>query len=264
MTNKIIGKEYNVLDQGSLTLIDLMPHPSSGINPDLSIVNAARTSFLGESKGDEKDKKLLFYLMRNHHDTPFEMVEFKFRIHAPLLVFWQLVRHRTAHLNLSSGRYIEFDEDTFYVPETWRRQSQSNKQASDGELAHLDETGIILDLYKKYGDDSLYRYMADESYGLNELLSFHYKNSYDIYKTLLKHGVAKEQARLFLPGFSVYYTAIWKIDARNLMNFLKLRMANDAQYEIRMYANAMYEVFKECLPWTSEAFEQFVLGKSNG
>ncbi|RMG85621.1 MAG: thymidylate synthase (FAD), partial [Chloroflexi bacterium] len=76
-----------------------MPHPATGVSGDLAIVNAARVSFLGESKGEERDKKLLFYLMRHRHTSPFEMVEFKFRVRAPLVVWWQWVRHRTWHMN---------------------------------------------------------------------------------------------------------------------------------------------------------------------
>src|SRR5258708_1243548 len=80
---------------------------------DLSIVNAARVSFLGESKGGDKDRKLLFYLLRNHHTSPFEMVEFKFRIRAPLVTWWQIVRHRTLSMNLqclSGDSLIIFDK----------------------------------------------------------------------------------------------------------------------------------------------------------
>lgn len=84
---ELIGKCSKVLDKGFVELQDMLPHPSSGVRGDTAIVSAARVSFLGESKGDEKDKKLLFYLMRNYHSSPFEMVEFKFRVRAPLLVW---------------------------------------------------------------------------------------------------------------------------------------------------------------------------------
>lgn len=87
MTDALVGKQVRVLDKGWVELVDLMPNPQMGISGDLAIVNAARVSFLGESKGPEKDKKLLFYLMRNAHTSPFEMVEFKFRIRAPLLTW---------------------------------------------------------------------------------------------------------------------------------------------------------------------------------
>src|SRR5258708_39187142 len=93
----LIGKRVDVLDKGYVELQAVM-------GDDLSIVNAARVSFLGESKGPEKDKKLLFYLMRNAHTSPFEMVEFKFRLHCPLVTWRQVVRHRSLSMNLMSGR----------------------------------------------------------------------------------------------------------------------------------------------------------------
>src|SRR5690606_6375768 len=130
----LIGKRVEVLDKGFIELVDLLPHPDSGISGDLAIVNAARVSFMGESKGAEKDKKLLFYLMRHRHTSPFEMVEFKFRCRAPLVTWWQWVRHRTWNMNAQSGRYTPFEENDFYVPDVWRKQAVSNKQASDGEV----------------------------------------------------------------------------------------------------------------------------------
>ncbi|OQY37166.1 MAG: hypothetical protein B6243_01215 [Anaerolineaceae bacterium 4572_5.2] len=105
--NNLIGKRVELLDKGWLELQDLM-------GDDLAIINAARVSFLGESKGAEADKKLLFYLMKHRHTSPFEQVEFKFRVHAPLVTWWQWVRHRTWNFNAQSGRYTPFEEDSFY------------------------------------------------------------------------------------------------------------------------------------------------------
>lgn len=234
--NKLIGKRVDVLDKGWIELVDLMPHPATGTSGDLAIVNAARVSFLGESKGPDRDKKLLFYLLRNRHTSPFEMVEFKFRVRAPLVTWWQWVRHRVWNFNAQSGRYTPFEEDDFYVPDVWRLQAKDNKQASEGEV---DET---------------------INAALTEKLLAHYDQGFALYQEALESGVAKEMARLFLPGFSVYYTWVVKVDAHNLMHFLKLRMASDAQYEIRVYAQAIYEhFFKPALPWTAEAFEEYVL-----
>ncbi|MBC7871291.1 MAG: FAD-dependent thymidylate synthase [Chitinophagaceae bacterium] len=235
----LIGKKISVLDKGFVELLDLMPHPMTGISGDLAIVNAARVSFLGESKGEEKDKKLLFYLLRNAHTSPFEMVEFKFRVHAPLITWWQWARHRTWNMNAQSGRYTPFEEDDFYVPSVWRRQAKDNKQASEGELT------------------------PEENSAFTEKLLKHYDEGFELYQEALTAGISREMARLFLPGFSVYYTWVAKVDAHNLMHFLRLRMADDAQYEIRVYAEAIYEhFFKPALPWTAEAFELYVL-KSN-
>jgi thymidylate synthase (FAD) len=236
LKSKLIGQRVNVLDKGWVELVDLMPHPNTEISGDLAIVNAARTSFLGESKGREQDKKLLFYLLRHRHTTPFEMVEFKFRVHAPLVTWWQWARHRTWNFNAQSGRYTPFQENDFYLPSVWRKQAKDNKQASEGEL------------------DSA------QSADLTQKLIRHYEESYQHYQEALDAGVAKELARLFLPGFSVYYTWVAKVDAHNLMHFLKLRMSDEAQHEIRVYAQTIYEhFFKPALPWTTEAFEQYVL-----
>jgi thymidylate synthase (FAD) len=150
------------------------------------------------------------------------------------------VRHRTFQyqsVNSQSGRYTEFDEDEFYVPDVWRRQSPSNKQASLGQLEADDNAELTRDLLE------------------------HYRRGYELYEKALAKGVAREMARLFLPGFAVYYTWIVKVDLLNLFNFLKLRMAEDAQYEIRVYAEAMYREFvRPAAPVASEAFELYVLG----
>ena len=227
--NEFIGKRVEVLDKGWIELQDMM-------GDDLAIVNAARVSFLGESKGTDQDKKLLFYLLRHRHTTPFEQVEFRFRVRAPVLVWWQWARHRTWHYNAQSGRYTPFKENDFYVPLSWRKQSADNKQGSEGTLEPAE---------------------AEE---LTRELIAHYEKGYALYEQALAAGVAKEQARLFLPGFSLYYTWVVKTDAHNLMHFLSLRMAPDAQEEIRAYAQAIYDhFFLPALPWTAEAFGKYVV-----
>lgn len=233
MDKELIGHRVPVLDQGWIELLDFMPHPASGVSGDMAIVNAARVSFMGESKGADKDKKLLFYLVKHRHTSPFEQVQFKFRVHAPVVTWWQLVRHRTFSLNLQSGRYTEFSEDSFYVPDVWRKQSPSNKQASLGQLSDEQNADLTTQLVE------------------------HYDRSYAMYQNALTQGVAREQARLFLPAWGSYYTGIVTADAHNLMHFLGLRMTQEAQYEIRVYANAIYEhFFKPALPWTAEAWEE--------
>jgi thymidylate synthase (FAD) len=157
-------------------------------------------------------------------------------VRAPLVTWWQWVRHRTWHFNAQSGRYTPFEEGDFYTPDVWRKQSKSNKQASEGELEQ------------------------DESDALTEKLLSFYNQGYDLYREALDAGVSKEMARLFLPGFSVYYTWVASVDAHNLMHWIRLRIAPDAQYEIRAYAEAIYEhFFKPALPWTAEAFETYVM-----
>jgi len=140
------------------------------------------------------------------------------------------------HYNAQSGRYTPFVENDFYEPSVWRQQSADNKQGSEGELA------------------------PSEADALSGKLAAHYQHSFVLYEEALAAGVAKEQARLFLPGFSMYYTWVAKTDAHNLMHFLSLRMAPDAQWEIRQYAQAIYDhFFVPALPWTAEAFGEYVL-----
>jgi thymidylate synthase (FAD) len=140
----------------------------------------------------------------------------------------------------NSGRYTPFQEDDFYIPETWRKQSKNNKQGSEGVIDPAEAEALTV-----------------------EMLA-HYQQGFDLYQRALAAGVAKEQARLFLPGFAVYYTWIVKTDAHNLMHFLSLRMAPDAQEEIRHYAQAIYEhFFRQALPWTAEAFEKYILNHHN-
>lgn len=226
----------NVLGDGKswVELQDMLPHPSDALAPDLAVVNAARVSFLGHSKGPERDKKLLFYLLRNMHTSPFEQVEFKFRVKAPVVVWWQWVRHRTWHYNFQSGRYTPFSEEDIYVPEHWRQQSASNKQGSADNFSEAESA-----LYSKQ---------------LNEL----HTQAFNLYSEALEAGMAKEQARLFLPAWTSYYIAIVKVDAWNLMHFLRLRLDPHAQWEIRMYAEALHNMFREYMPWTAEAFDQYI------
>ena len=224
----IIGKRIAVLDKGWVELLDIMPHPATGVTPETAIVNAARVSFLGDSKGAEKDAKLLRYLLTNRHTSPFEQVQFKFRIYAPVVTFWHWVRHRTWSFNFSSGRYVEFDESAFYVPDVWRKQSPSNKQASRGQLEEAESDELL------------------------DRLIDHYNTSYQLYRHALRLGVAREQARLFLPAWASYYTCVASIDALNLIKFFDLRRAPDAQYEIRVYAEAIYQhCFKPLMPITA-------------
>lgn len=223
------AKRIDVLDKGWIELQDVMGN-------DLAIVNAARVSFLGESKGDEADKKLLFYLLKNGHTSPFEQCEMKFRVRAPVVTWWQWVRHRTWNFNAQSGRYTEFAENDFHIPDEWRAQSASNKQGSEGVI------------------DPIFAQMLNKDY------ADHVERSFGLYEKAITCGVAKEQARLFLPGWATYYTWVCKTDAHNLMHFLRLRMDTHAQHEIRVYADAIYQnFFKPLLPWTSEAFEKFTL-----
>ncbi|MCB9155072.1 MAG: FAD-dependent thymidylate synthase, partial [Caldilineae bacterium] len=150
-----LGKRVDILDKGWVELQDVM-------GDDNAIVAAARASFLGESKGAERDKRLLFYLLRHRHTTPFEMVEFKFRVRAPVVVWWQWVRHRTWNFNAQSGRYTPFQEEDFYVvaADGWRLQAADNKQASEG---FLEDGGWLTEALARHYDEGyrLYQQALD-------------------------------------------------------------------------------------------------------
>lgn len=221
-------KVKNTSFAGGVQLIDVMPHPDGNVWPETAVVNAARVSFLGESKGAEADKKLLLYLLNHKHTSPFEHVIFKFKVWAPVVVWWQWVRHRTWSFNFQSGRYVEFDDAQVWDPTTWRLQSKSNKQGSAGNADQQTQ---------------------DE---LNDLWSDAQQTAMRNYRYALDKGIAKEQARLFLPGFAMMYEAIATVDAHNLMHFLQLRMHPEAQHEIREYANELFEIFKEFMPVTAD------------
>ncbi len=222
-----------VLDQGYLELLDTYTQ-----NADSAIIAAARVTHLEGSKGEEKDTRLIRYLMSHNHTSPFEQAMFKFRIHAPLVTYWHLLRHRTLHVNSQSGRYTPFEEDAFYMPDHWRLQSLSNHQGSDGVMDGVDA----------FGDK--------QAKMLTESLQSHYNISFKMYKQALEWGAAKELARLFLPAFGVYYMMIVSCDLHNWMHFLSLRMADEAQHEIRIYALAMFGLLRSQAPVTMTAFEE--------
>jgi thymidylate synthase (FAD) len=218
----MINKKVKVLNSGFVQLVDLMPSSSNGA--DLAIVDAARLSYKSSSKGEEQDKKLIFHLMKNNHTSPFEQVEFKFLVRLPSMVMAQWVRHRTGSYSISSGRYTAFTKDDFYIPDDCRCKSDLTTDLLQGGLIETYGRGLAM------------------------------------YEGALENNVPKELARLFLPGFAMYYTMYYKTDAHNLMNFLRQRMAKNAQWEIQQYAKVIYEdFFKPSLPWTAEAFEKFKL-----
>lgn len=230
-------KKYPVLDNGFVCLVDVM-------GSDTSICQAARVSYgndtLAEQMSESKDRNLIRYLMSHQHTTPFEMVEIKFMVQVPMDCWRQWVRHRTANINEYSTRYTEaIDMCQTTAPDQWRLQATDNKQGSDGFL-QIDELGKI------------------SGKQLSEVEAQYHRKAAEVYQARLQAGVAKEQARKDLP-LSTYTRAYWKCDLHNIFNFLRLRMDSHAQYEIRMYANAMYEIVKQIVPVACEAFEDYVL-----
>jgi thymidylate synthase (FAD) len=225
--NKEKQNFYEVLDKGFVKLIDF-------IGGDTKVVLAARVSFDMTLKGEEKDKKLIEYLLKHEHFTPFEHSVFQFHIKCPIFVARQWMRHRWGSYNEISARYTEV-KDEFYIPKSFRIQDTKNKQGSL-ESDKLDNEKLIK-LYK----ESI-------------------ENAYKTYQELLKNGIAREMARMVLP-VSQYTQFYWTVNARSLLNFIRLRTDEHAQYEIREYANVISKIFAQNMPWTWEAFNK-IYGKN--
>lgn len=210
-----------------VTLIDCMPRE----NLDSAIVQAARVSYGAGTKTPSDDRGLIRYLMRHWHTTPFEMVEFKFRIKCPIFVARQHMRHRTASINEVSARY-SIIEDDYYVPNPFRAQSTVNKQGSSDQT--IDDLGV----YATYVEAC--------------------EKAFQAYKKLIEAGVARELARCVLPQ-STYTEFYWKINLHNLLHYLQLRMHPHAQSEIRELANLIFNIVKEKCPVVAEAFQDYRL-----
>jgi len=217
--------KIDVLDHGFVRLVDFM-------GGDIAIVRSARVSYdaawrAGEDAGS--DAKLIRYLWKHQHTTPFESVVFQFEVKAPIFVVRQWVRHRTFSLNELSARYRELPED-FYVPapDQVGAQSTSTKQA---------------------------RIAAEPDEISPKLIRAACESAFDAYRVLLARGVPRELARVVLP-LSVYSHMFAKIDLRNLFHFLTLRCDAHAQYEIRVYADAMLTLIRPIVPVAVAAWEE--------
>jgi thymidylate synthase (FAD) len=223
----MIEKGYTipVLGQGYVRYID-------HLGDDLRIVETARISYKSPSKGEEADKKLLMYLHKNRHTSPFESCSITFNIKMPIFCMRQFVRHRTFRLNEWSGRYSEL-ADEFYMPQKWRIQDTKNKQGS------LELTGAT------ESEDFWHSHNTSIAESV-------FKSAYAGYQELLSRGVAKELARIVLP-VSMFTEIYVSCDVHNLMHFLNLRQDPHAQLEIREVADAMASIFKELYPWSYEA-----------
>lgn len=220
-----LNKVYKVLDLGEVELVDYLGN-------DQSIARAARTSYQrSEGKSDEHDKRLVARLWNDRHTSPFEMVSLTFRIRLPIFVMRQHVRHRTASLNEWSFRYTECP-DLFYKPaiDDVRGQHKTNKQMG-GENLSPDASKEAIELIDKQNSDA-----------------------YKAYQELLELGMAREQARVVLP-VSAYTQIIWNMDMRNLLHYFSLRLADDAQKEIREYAEVMAAIVQKGWPMIWEAYE---------
>lgn len=246
-------KEINVLDKGKVALLEVM-------GSDASIAEAARISYSSnKAKPSTSDETLIRHLLRHRHTSCFEMVEFKFYLKMPIFVHNQLVRHRMANQNVMSGRYSEMP-DEFYVPaeEHFTKQNPNNKQGGTNEAIKFNEMpDEAIEGFTEVGFKDLID-TEDCPWLWSKIFSTEQEMIRQNYERLLKTGVRKELARINLP-LAQYTELYWKIDLHNLLHFLKLRMDSHAQYEIRVYADAMYELIKDVVPVALKAFDDYHL-----
>jgi thymidylate synthase (FAD) len=226
-------RAHPVLDHGFVRVIDYM-------GDDAAIVQAARVSYGAGTKHVQNDEGLIRYLMRHWHSTPFEMCEIKLHVKLPVFVARQWIRHRTANVNEYSARYSILDRE-FYIPAPDQLAAQSTIN-NQGRGAVLDgaEAARVLDLLK-----------SDAA------------QMYDHYEAMLsqdgQQGLARELARMNLP-MNIYTQWYWKTDLHNLFHFLRLRADAHAQYEIRVYAEAIAACVKDWVPLAYAAFEDYRMG----
>jgi thymidylate synthase (FAD) len=221
-----------VLDHGFVRVIDYM-------GDDAAVVQAARVSYGRGTRKISEDEGLIRYLMRHWHSTPFEMCEIKYHVKLPIFVARQWIRHRTANVNEYSARYSILDKE-FYIPapEHLAAQSADNRQGRGAVLEGEDAARVL----------ALLRQDAEQTYA-------HYEEMLD--ETGV--GLARELARMNLT-LNTYTQWYWKTDMHNLFHFLRLRADAHAQYEIRVYAEAMLETVKAWVPLSYAAFRDYRLG----
>lgn len=234
----ILYQPIHLLDHGFVRVIDYM-------GDDSAIVQAARVSYGKGTKKISEDQGLIRYLLRHKHTTPFEMCEIKVHVKMPFFVARQWLRHRTANVNEYSARYSILSQE-FYIPkpEHVAKQSKSNRQGRD-ELFSADETKNIIDLLTRDSEHVYQHYQ--------ELLN---ENEYGEPLNEQQDGLSRELARMNLT-LNYYTEFYWKIDLHNLMHFIRLRADPHAQYEIRVYAEALLEILKKWVPITYQAFMDY-------
>jgi thymidylate synthase (FAD) len=230
------GYTIPVLDKGFVRYVD-------HLGSDQRICEAARISYKAPSKGAEQDKKLIAYLYKNKHTSPFEMVKVTLNIKMPIFVMRQYVRHRMQNLNEISARYTELP-DEFYIPETWRKQDPKNKQGSIQENNWNPE--FVLHQYPS----------GTEISSVTEIVQRHCRVSYELYKMMIEKGIAREMARMVLP-LNIYTEIYACWDMKNLLNFITLRDDSHAQAEIQEYGKAIKSICQQLFPWTMEAYEKY-------
>jgi len=209
---------------------------------DLSVVNAARASFNKDSERlSTRDKSLIDFLVRNKHDSVFRHSAMSFEVYAPMEVKNQLIKHIVASTHIDdqfgwneiSRRYVT-SEPEYFEPSAWRTAPENRKQGSGPDVTDPEVIDMIDELYRDYIG------YAD-----------------NLYYRLMDLGIAPEQARLVLPGYAVYTRWRWTASLAAVLNFLSLRLKQDAQYEIRQYALDIENHIKDHFPYTYEAWMKY-------
>jgi thymidylate synthase (FAD) len=201
---------------------------------DLAIVQAAQSSFGRQSEEyGSREQRILRALLRDEHGVPFEHVVLKYRLKLPIFVARQLVKHRMSSWSEHSGRYSQHEAD-FYVPTHDRVRTQTGKPM-DYAYAPADQASASLAV---------------------DVIGASNHDSWELYQILLQRGVAREQARLVLPQ-TLYTVITWSINVRSLLNVLRLRADEHAQWEIQQYAHALEELAGHVVPDTLAAFNEF-------
>lgn len=222
--------KLEVLDHGYVRLVDWM-------GDDQAVVRSARVSYNAKPRNDGSDEKLIRYLYRNAHTSPFEAVTVTFEVKAPIFVLRQWHRHRTWSYNEVSARYTELPEE-FYVPEL----DQITTQSSSNKQMRTDEANVNADVIRDW-------------------MTQHNEDAFRRYKRMLLNGCPRELARTILP-VATYSTMFATVDLHNLMHFLRLRLHEHAQHEIQVYAQAMRSlVAKHVAPVCMKAFDE---GQNSG
>lgn len=202
--------------------------PSEKGAGDKAVINAARVSYAKGTTKKRSGEKLLAYLWENGHLSPFEQVQLKFYVKAPIFVLRQWMRHRTFSFNEQSHRYSEASEE-YYAPLWFSTQDTKNKQGSEGFVS--DEV---------------------QDKAENEYV-FAMESAITRYHKLLQLGVSREQARCILP-VGIFTSMVCSVNMRNLFNFLKQRLHPHAQYEMRCYARALVEQAEVIAPVSFSLF----------
>ena len=230
-----------VLDHGFVRVIDYM-------GDDAAIVQAARVSYGRGTRRVQEDAGLIRYLMRHRHTTPFEMCEIKFHVKLPIFVARQWIRHRTANVNEYSARYSILDRE-FYIPapEHLAAQSVVNRQGRGDVLEGVEATRV-LDILR-----------ADATQTYDHYVEMLNEDEAGAPRDPLRPGLARELARMNLT-LNTYTQWYWKTDLHNLFHFLSLRADAHAQYEIRVYADAMIAATRAWVPVACQAFEDYRMG----